>query len=68
MPTKNRKNETETFDAVAESRKWKEMVAHTTSSMSAIERIAWFRSQSSVYAIRNRADMKSKELVETKSK
>jgi hypothetical protein len=41
------------FDAVAESRRWKEAVA--TSGMSITERMVWFRSQSSVPAIRSKA-------------
>jgi len=40
------------FDAVAESRKWKQAVADATAGMSIAERMAWFRSQSSVPAIR----------------
>jgi len=41
------------FDAVAESRRWKEAVAAATAGMSIAERMAWFRRQSSVAAIRN---------------
>jgi hypothetical protein len=55
MQTKNSQNEATPFDAVAESRKWKEAVAHATEGMSMAERMAWFRSQSSVPAIRDRA-------------
>jgi hypothetical protein len=55
MPTKNSQTETTAFDAVAESRKWKQTVADTTVGMSMAERMAWFRSQSSVPAIRSRA-------------
>jgi hypothetical protein len=43
------------FDAVAESRKWKEAVAHETAGMSVAERMAYFRRHSSVAAIRSRA-------------
>ena len=43
------------FDAVAESRKWKESVALQTAGMSIAERMAYFRRHSSVAAIRNRA-------------
>jgi hypothetical protein len=49
------------FDAVAESRKWKEAVADTTAGMSIAERMAWFRSQSSVPAIRSRAKAPCRE-------
>ena len=45
------------FDAVAESRRWKEAVAAKTEGMSMEERMAWFRSQSSVESIRSRADV-----------
>lgn len=55
MPTKNSNTEAAAFDAVAESRKWKEAVADATAGMSMAERMAWFRSQSSVPAIRSRA-------------
>ena len=40
-----------TFDAVIESRKWKEAVARKTEGMSREERIAYFNSHSSVAAI-----------------
>ena len=43
------------FDAVAESRKWKEAVALETDGMSIAERMAYFRRHSSVEAIRSRA-------------
>ncbi len=43
------------FDAVAESRKWKEAVARETDGMSIAERMAFFRRHSSVAAIRERA-------------
>ncbi len=43
------------FDAVAESRRWKETVAAATAGMSITERMAWFRRQSSVAAIRSQA-------------
>ena len=43
------------FDAVAESRRWKETVAAEIASMSIPERMSWFRRQSSVATIRNQA-------------
>ena len=43
------------FDAVAESRKWKEAVARETDGMGIGERMAYFRRHSSVEAIRARA-------------
>lgn len=43
------------FDAVTESRKWKEAVARETAGMSIAERMAYFRRHSSVEAIRRRA-------------
>lgn len=56
MPTKTSQTEPERgFDAVAESRRWKEAVAAETAGLSIAERIAWFRRQSSVPAIRNQA-------------
>ena len=42
------------FDAVAASREWKNAVADVTANMSIAERMSWFRSQSSVPAIRDR--------------
>ena len=62
MPTKN-SQAPRGFDAVAESRRWKETVAAETAGMSASERMAWFRRQSSVPAIRNRAQPSAGELV-----
>ena len=44
-----------TFDAVAESRKWKEAVARETAGMSIAERMAYFRRHSSVAASRSHA-------------
>ena len=44
------------FDAVAESRRWKEAVSAETAGMSIRERMAWFRRQSSVSAIREQAE------------
>ena len=41
------------FDAVAESRKWKEAVARETEGMSIEERITYFRRHSSVAAFRH---------------
>ena len=56
MPARNSQTESERgFDAVAESRKWKEAVAHETAGMSVAQRMAYFRRHSSVLAIRNRA-------------
>lgn len=43
------------FDAVAESRRWKEAVARETAGMSIAEWMAYFRRHSSVAAIRSRA-------------
>jgi len=45
------------------SRRWKEAVAAETASMSTSERMAWFRRQSSVPAIRNQALPSAGELV-----
>lgn len=53
--TQTRKTDVSTFDAVTESRKWKESVAAITCDMSIAERMAWFRSQSSVPIIRNQS-------------
>ncbi len=56
MPMKNNPSESERrFDAVAESRRWKQAVAAATADMSMSERMAWFRRQSSVPAIREQA-------------
>lgn len=56
MPTKHSLSEAGCgFDAVAESRRWKEAVASETAGMSLTERMAWFRRQSSVPAIREQA-------------
>jgi hypothetical protein len=55
MQTKPNKISPAVFDAVAESRNWKEAVADTTVGMSIAQRMAWFRSQSSVAEIRARA-------------
>ena len=43
------------FDAVVESRRWKEIVATEIASMCIPERMSWFRRQSSVATIRNEA-------------
>ena len=43
------------FDAVAESRKWKESAAREIAGMSIAERMAYFRRHSSVEAIRHQA-------------
>ena len=64
MPAKT--NQTESprgFDAVVESRRWKEAVAAATVGMSVSERIAWFRSQSSVRTIRDQAQSARGEFV-----
>lgn len=43
------------FDAVAESRKWKEAVANATKGMSIKERMDWFRCRSSVATIHSQS-------------
>lgn len=43
------------FDAVGESRRWKQAVAAETAGLGVVERMAWFRAKSSVAAIRERA-------------
>ncbi len=65
MPTKNSQTESVPFDAVAASRQWKQTVAETTAGMTMAERMAWFRSQSSVPAIRVKINdsVESKELL-----
>lgn len=56
MPTKQSQSESgRGFDAVAESRRWKEAVGAETAGLSVAERMAWFRRQSSVSAIREQA-------------
>jgi hypothetical protein len=56
MPMKNNPSDSpRRFDAVAESRRWKQAVAAATAGMSVSERMAWFRRQSSVPAIREEA-------------
>lgn len=56
MPMKHRQSNSQRgFDAVAESRRWKEVVAAETAGMSIRERMAWFRRQSSVPAIREQS-------------
>jgi len=62
MPTKN-SQAPRGFDAVAESRRWKEAVAAETAGMSTSERMSWFRRQSSVPAIRNQAQPTAVELL-----
>lgn len=42
------------FDAVAESRKWKEAVARETKGMTVAERMAWFRQHSLISAVRTK--------------
>ena len=64
MPTKSRQTDSERgFDAVAESRRWKEAVVAKTAGMSISERMAWFRRQSSVSAIRNQTQPATGDLV-----
>jgi hypothetical protein len=55
MPTKSNQTKPAAFDAVAASREWKQAVAKTTAGMTMAERMAWFRSQSSIPAIRSLA-------------
>jgi hypothetical protein len=53
MPVEQCQIESEkAFDAVAESRRWKQAVAAETVGMGVAERMAWFRAKSSVDAIR----------------
>ncbi len=49
------------FDAVAESRKWKEAVERETAGMSTAERMAYFRRHSSVPEIAARARVSQEE-------
>ena len=64
MPTTNSQSESgRGFDAVAESRRWKEAVSAETAGMSIPERMAWFRRQSSVPAIRESAEPAATESV-----
>ena len=64
MQTKLNKTEGKRgFDAVVASREWKTTVAEATASMSIAERMAWFRSQSSVPAIRSGAKVSHREKV-----
>jgi hypothetical protein len=55
MPNPTKPEALPGFDAVAESRKWKEAVARETAGMSIAERMAYFRRHSSVEAIRRQA-------------
>ncbi len=55
MPGKTTSDSQRGFDAVAESRKWKEAVARETEGMTAAERMTYFRRHSSVPAIAARA-------------
>jgi hypothetical protein len=58
MEPKNSQTKSERgFDAVGESRRWKEAVAAETAGLGLHERMAWFRRQSSVAAIRAREDL-----------
>lgn len=52
MPNQTNTDAIPGFDAVAESRKWKEAVARETAGMTSAERITYFRRHSSVEAIR----------------
>jgi len=61
MPNKTSPESERGFDAVAESRKWKEAVAHETERMTMAERMAYFRSHSSVAAIAARGRMRQPE-------
>ena len=64
MPAKNNQTESERgFDAVAESRRWKQAVAAETTGLGIAERMAWFRRQSSVPAIREQAQSAAGDLV-----
>jgi hypothetical protein len=64
MPAKKSQTENERgFDAVAESRRWKEAVAAETAGLSVSERMAWFRRQSSVPTIREQALSAPEDLV-----
>lgn len=53
------------FDAVAESRKWKEAVALETAGMSIAERMAYFRRHSSVESIRRKSEQPASAALET---
>ena len=64
MPTKHSQTDPKRgFDAVAESRRWKEAVAAETAGMNIPERMAWFRRQSSVAAIREQGQRATGEAV-----
>ncbi len=64
MPTQPNQSKSERgFDAVAESRRWKEAVAAQTAGLSSVERMAWFRRQSSVPAIREQVQAAPGELM-----
>jgi hypothetical protein len=51
MPNQTNPDPLRGFDAVAESRRWKEAVARETQGMTAAERMAYFRRHSTVKAI-----------------
>jgi hypothetical protein len=55
MPHQTKSETGNDFDAVTESRKWKEAVASETAGMTAAERMAYFRGHSSVASIAARA-------------
>lgn len=64
MPARNSQTKPDRgFDAVAESRRWKEAVAAKTAGMSMSERMAWFRRHSSVSVISNKTQPHTEELV-----
>ena len=64
MPQRNRQIEPDAgFDAVAESRRWKEAVAAEVAGMSVKQRVAWFRRQSSVAAVRDLTVSATKNLI-----
>lgn len=52
------------FDAVAESRRWKETVAAQTAGMSIQQRMAWYRAKSFVEAIRKANKISSAETLQ----
>ena len=63
MPNQSSPESGRGFDAVAESRKWKEAVARETEGMTVAERIAYFRRSSSVDEIRRSATVPEESCV-----
>ena len=61
--TNNQSESQRGFDAVAESRRWKEAVSAETADMTIRERMAWFRRQSSVPTIREQSQSAEPELL-----